>query len=106
MAAHAQQKAVLQYFAGNQALFDAFWASCMAQLPVDLVKGDTACAAADWTSLRRTAHDLKSVLLMLGYPQLSDAALQCEEFSHQGQADKAVGSWRHLHTGIMANFHW
>ena len=86
-------------------LFDAFFATCIVQLPIDLAQGDAACLAADWPALRRTAHNLKSVLLMLGYPQLSEDAFQCEAFSHQGQVELATSSWCHLHTGVLANFH-
>ncbi len=99
-----QQHALLRYFGGDQGLFIAFGEACKAQFPQDLAQGQAACIAADWTALRLTAHNLKSVLLTLGYPALSQEAEKCEEFSQLQHADSAVMSWSRLNVGVAAAF--
>lgn len=61
-----RQRAIDAHFGGQAALFDEFLASCLAQLPADLEAGDRACAAHDASALRRVAHNLKSVLQLIG----------------------------------------
>lgn len=99
-----QQHALLRYFGGDEGLFTAFGEACIAQFPQDLAQGQAACTAADWPALRRTAHNLKSVLLTLGYPALSQEAEACEEFSQLQHADSATNSWARLHAGVAAAF--
>ena len=99
-----QQAAVAHYFGGDQALFDAFLRVCQAQFPADLAQGRAACQAADWQALRRTAHNLKSVLLTLGYEKLSQSAQQCEAFCQQGHPALTEACWAELEAGVLAEF--
>lgn len=100
----APKAAVDVYFGGDQALFDEFLQACTHQFPVDLAQGHAACQAADWAALRRTAHNLKSVLLTLGYEGLSVQAAQCETFSQQGHPALAEVAWGQLADGMRAAF--
>lgn len=99
-----QQHALQLFFGGDADLFHAFRQACAAQFPQDLAQGHAACAAADWPAVRRTAHNLKSVLLTLGYPALSREAEECEEFSRLAQAEAAVSSWARLSAGVAFAF--
>jgi HPt (histidine-containing phosphotransfer) domain-containing protein len=69
--AHPHQSAVDLYFGGDRDLFDVYLTACRHQFIADLQEGSQACSASDWARLRRTAHNLKSVLMTLGHPDLS-----------------------------------
>jgi HPt (histidine-containing phosphotransfer) domain-containing protein len=96
--------AVVTYFGGDQALFDEFLSACKAQFPNDLAMGTAASQAGNWPALRRNAHNLKSVLLTLGYSALSEQAAACEALSAQGNAALAQPSWSDLYAGMVAAF--
>ena len=96
----AQQAAVEVYFGGDRALFDEFRTMCLTQFPRDLAQGRSACRAQDWPLLRRTAHNLKSVLLTLGYKDLSLQAAQCETLSQQENSAAAEVSWGELQASL------
>lgn len=90
------------YFGGNQALFDAYFASCRQQFGVDLRAGDTACAAADLPALRRLAHSLKSVLTTLGYPDHGRLAAALEVAAAGGSVEDATPAWARLRAALAA----
>lgn len=98
----AQAAAVEQYFAGNQALYDAFRASCLQQFAADRVQGDAALAAADWQALRRVGHSLKTVLLTLGHDGPSELARQLEADAAHGRHDAARQRWLALAAALSA----
>jgi CheY-like chemotaxis protein/HPt (histidine-containing phosphotransfer) domain-containing protein len=95
-AAPADPTQVARYFAGNQALFDAYRQSCQRQFALDRHSGDAALAAADWPALRRLAHSLKSVLQTLGHDAASAQARQLEADAAQAQPDAARRGWTQL----------
>lgn len=101
---HAHQSAVDQYFGGDRDLFDIYLAACRHQFIADLQEGSLACSASDWARLRRTAHNLKSVLMTLGHPDLSAYAAQCEAASQSSACDAANASWRDLSRGLSHTF--
>lgn len=100
--AAAQAAAVQQYFAGNQALYDTFRASCLRQFAADRVQGDAALAAADWPALRRVGHSLKTVLLTLGHEAPSALARQLEADAAQDRHEAARQSWQALAAALAA----
>ena len=92
--------AVQEYFDGNQELFDAYRSACMEQFPHDMREGDDASTQADLQPLRRVAHSLKSVLLTLGYRELSAQARMLEETSHAGDRAQARAQWQALRNAL------
>jgi CheY-like chemotaxis protein len=93
--------ALHEYFEGNQELFDAYSSACMDQFPHDARDGDAASTAADLQALRRVAHSLNSVLLALGYAQLSAQARTLEDSSHSGMLELARGQWASLRAALL-----
>lgn len=92
--------AMREYFGGSQVLFDAYRLTCIGQFGHDVQAGDAALAAGDAHALRRLAHSLKSVLLMLGYPRLSALARQLEESSQAGLGGPALAQWGALRSAL------
>lgn len=89
-------QAVERYFAGNQALFDAYRDSCRQQFERDRRAGDAAVGGADWQALRRLAHSLKSVLQTLGHDEASATARRVEADAAAGLVDAARDGWVRL----------
>ena len=87
-----RQRAIDDHFGGQAALFDEFLASCLAQLPADIEAGDQACAAHDTGALRRVAHNLKSVLQLIGSTEGHAMARRLEHAAAEGQAFTAMMS--------------
>jgi HPt (histidine-containing phosphotransfer) domain-containing protein len=87
---------VTKYFGGDAKFFSEYQASCAEQFPIDLHAGQTASAAADTQTLMRTTHNLKSILLMLGFTSISEEAATCEQCSQGGQVQLAQESWDRL----------
>lgn len=69
ISATQREHAIEAHFGGRSSLFDEFFASCLEQLPGDMAAGDAACARHDAGALRRVAHNLKSVLQLMGSTQ-------------------------------------
>jgi CheY-like chemotaxis protein len=87
-----RQRAINDHFGGQAALFDEFLASCLAQLPADIEAGDQACATHDAGALRRVAHNLKSVLQLIGSTEGHAMARRLEHAAAEGQAFAAMTS--------------
>lgn len=87
-----RQRAIDDHFGGQAALFDEFLASCLAQLPADIDAGDQACATQDAGALRRVAHNLKSVLQLIGSTEGHAMARRLEHAAAEGQAFAAMTS--------------
>ncbi len=87
-----RQRAIDDHFGGQAALFDEFLASCLAQLPADIEAGDQACATHDTGALRRVAHNLKSVLQLIGSTEGHAMARRLEHAAAEGQAFAAMTS--------------
>lgn len=94
--ADSERAAIAQHFGGDEALFMAYRASCLAQFANDVRAGDAALAAKDAAALRRLAHSLKSVLATLG--QAASGAVARELEDSAARADWAVSTplWQEL----------
>lgn len=88
--------AIARHFGGEQALFIAFRASCLAQFAADLDAGDAAVAAGDAAALRRLAHSLKSVLATLGHPGPGATARTLEDAAAAADWASATPLWQQL----------
>jgi len=96
-----QDAAITEHFSGNAALYTAFRAASLAQFAADLAAGDLACGGQDGPALRRLAHNLKSVLGLLGQPAASALAGQLERLlearaAEPGLPDAAAALWQRL----------
>ena len=95
--------AIEHTFGGDAPLFKSYAASAVQQFPLDVAGGDRAVAAADRPLLRRTAHNLKSVLAMLGDPAWSAHARALEHAAEDAEADWAEleGMWAPLRDEVL-----
>ncbi len=98
----AQREAVSTFFQGDTALFQAFLASCLQHLPDDIQAGDKALAAKDWAGLRIQVHNLKSVLLTIGHPDLSQQARALEALCQGTDAQAIALGWGQLRHALKA----
>lgn len=96
----AERAALAQHFGGDEALFLAYRASCLAQFANDQRAGDAALAQGDAGALRRLAHSLKSVLATLGHVDAGAIARQLED--HAARADWAAATplWQALRAAL------
>ncbi|WP_199138485.1 response regulator [Delftia sp. ASV31] len=93
--------AVSSYFGGDAALFHSYRASCLAQLPDDVALGENLLAARDAAALRRLAHNLKSVLRLLGHEQASGLAQTLEQACLASDWAGATDAWRQLGAALL-----
>lgn len=70
---------VQQHFGGDRTLFDSFRSGCLSRFADDLAQGHAAHAAGDAAALRRVAHGLKAVLVLIGEPDLAAQARALED---------------------------
>jgi HPt (histidine-containing phosphotransfer) domain-containing protein len=96
--------AVETYFDGDRQFYENFRASCVLQFNDDLSQGDAACMVRDAAVLRRTAHSLKSVLLTLGYAELSALAHRVESAALGRPWEEALAAWLGLRQQIVRTF--
>ncbi|WP_428503005.1 response regulator [Roseateles sp.] len=107
-APQADQEAILRNFGGDAALYRGFRAASLEQFAQDLQEGERACTTRDTPALRRLAHSLKSVLLILGLDGSSDLANRLERLLEQalnaGSAwpAEADGLWQELSLQLRA----
>ena len=87
---------VAEFFGGNRPLYDAYRSACLLQLPADLADGDLAACTGDAQALRRVAHNLKSVLSMLGEAPAAQQARATEEAAAAGAAESMRHGWQQL----------
>ena len=92
----ADALAAAAHFGGDVALFRAFRDGCLAQFPLDRAAGDAACATGDGAALRRVAHNLKSVLRLLGLEPASRLAARLEQAAADADAVTAHALWASL----------
>ncbi len=93
---------VNKYFGGNQRLFMAYHQSCLDQFVEDLRMGDHAVQTQDNAGLHRIAHNLKSVLTLLGEEEGARLALRTETWAAQGAWALAASSWGPLRAQVHA----
>lgn len=101
MPADGGPAAVSSYFGGDAALFHSYRASCLAQLPDDVALGENLLAARDAAALRRLAHNLKSVLRLLGHEQASGLAQTLEQACMASDWAGATDAWRQLGAALL-----
>lgn len=104
-AAPVQDPAVA-FFGGDRALYAAYRQACLAQFAHDMAAGDAAMAAADGGAVQRVAHNLKSVLTMLGEADAARLARAAEELAAGGAAGAPLAeAWLRLRqqvAGVVA----
>jgi CheY-like chemotaxis protein/HPt (histidine-containing phosphotransfer) domain-containing protein len=101
ISATQRERAIEEHFGGRSSLFDEFFTSCVAVLPGDIQAGDVACASRDAGALRRVAHNLKSVLQLMGSTQGHVMARQLEQAVAADEAFPALASrWGCLHAHV------
>ncbi|PND39399.1 hypothetical protein C1O66_18920 [Paucibacter aquatile] len=71
-------EAIQRNFGGDMTLYRGFRAASLQQFAMDRAEGERACAARELATVRRLAHSLKSVLLILGLEASSDLAGRLE----------------------------
>jgi DNA-binding response OmpR family regulator len=91
--AGAEQAVISQYFAGQTALFAAYRADCLLQFAHDLQTGDRALAARDAPAVQRLAHNLKSVLRMLGREAAAAQAQALEAAAARADWGEMAPGW-------------
>src|SRR3989344_4666449 len=64
-------------------------------------QADPAVAAQDAQALRRVAHNLKSVLTMLGEAPAAQCARSTEEWAAGGHSDLMQQGWRQLRQQVL-----
>lgn len=92
---------VTEFFAGNHAFYRTYRAACLAQFAQDVRAGDSAVQAGDVQALRRVAHNLKSVLTMLGEASAAQSARSTEECAAQGALESMQQGWRQLREQVQ-----
>lgn len=103
LGATQRERAIADHFGGRASLFDEFFASCVAQLPLDVEAGDRACVAGDAAALRRVAHNLKAVLLLIGDTEAHVLARRLEQAAAAHQAQATLDAdWRRLRSRVDA----
>lgn len=90
---------VAEFFGGNRALFEAYRQACLARFPQDVIEGDLA--VQDARALRRVAHNLKSVLMMLGEAQAAQCARSTEEWAAGGDLESMQLEWQQLRQHVL-----
>jgi HPt (histidine-containing phosphotransfer) domain-containing protein len=93
--------AIATSFDGDAMLYHLFAADCKAQFLQDLAAGESAFAAGELAALGRLVHDLRSVLRLLGQPDLSQLASQVEQHAKAGgDRQLLAASWRALSVAL------
>ncbi len=92
---------VAEFFGGNRALFDAYRQACLARFPQDVIEGDLALQAQDAPALQRVAHNLKSVLTMLGEVQAAQCARSTEDWAAAGDSEPMHQGWQQLRQQVL-----
>jgi DNA-binding response OmpR family regulator len=98
----ARRDAMASHFGGDALLFDAFEASCRLALRTDLRDVRAALPQRDLPAVRRVMHSLKSVLLMLGLPDLAGGARCLEQSALAGDLPACIAAWAELESGLQA----
>lgn len=100
------QDPVSEFFCGNRELFESYRRACLAQFPQDLLEGDVADRAQDAAALRIVAHNLKSVLTMLGEAGAAQWARDTEERAASQQIEPMHAAWLLVRSHIETLIAW
>lgn len=95
------QHALMRHFAGDLALFLEFRDSCLAQFPHDWQACDKALATGDASRLHHLNHSLKTVLPMIGEPDLAALAAALDEASREADWPRITQLWPLLREGLQ-----
>lgn len=96
----AEAAAVREYFEGRHELFAQVKTLAAQRIARDLADGEHAVATADGAGLRRIAHNLKSVLRMLGRPGAAELAYALEVAAQGGRDDAWPTLWQALRASL------
>lgn len=88
-------------FEGRESLLQSFTASCRQQFPLDAQAGDEALARDDMQALRRIAHNLKSVLRLVGATELADMAQSLDTQLSRQDLTGVAGRWQGLRDALL-----
>ncbi|HEX5806456.1 MAG TPA: response regulator [Macromonas sp.] len=99
-----ERLAIETHFDGDAAFYTSFKASCCAQFKNDVQMGDAACVSVDAQGLRRVAHNLKSILLTLGYADHSLCARALEQLAQKEHWSAALEGWQDLKQRLTLSF--
>lgn len=89
------------FFGDRQALFVAYQRTCLEQFAYDVIEGNRAAHSGDWAALQRLAHNLKSVLVLLGHPTEAKLARTLETQAHVGAHTAAQATWHLLQAQLQ-----
>jgi DNA-binding response OmpR family regulator len=97
-----REAAIQEHFAGQSALFHAFLETALAQFPRDIASVDAAFEREDLAALRREAHNLKSVLRLIGEEAMSVQAEHVEQAAASASAEAGAlrMAWVPLRAGL------
>ena len=94
--------AIARNFGGDEVLYRAFLDVCVEQFPSDMADAEKSLAQRDATTLRRVAHNLKSVLFTLGRESASEKARALEVAAMAGDWDAAAACWPSVRQALGA----
>lgn len=91
------------FFADKPALFATYRQSCLTQFVQDLAQGERAAAQGDVATLGRIAHNLKSVLTLLGHNDIAQQAQCTEALAQRAQPSDpdTLSAWKALHGQVQ-----
>ena len=87
---------------GDRALLTAFRAACLTQFALDVREGDAHLVSRDARGLRRLAHNLRSVLAVLGEPVASACASRLEDMLLGNDWPASEATWTVMRTHLLA----
>lgn len=94
-------RAIPAFFADKPALFATYRQSCLIQFVQDLAQGEHATAQGDVATLGRIAHNLKSVLTLLGHDDIAQQAQYTEALAHSAAPSDTLSAWKVLHAQVQ-----
>lgn len=88
-------------FEGSEPMLQSFTALCRQQFPLDAQAGDQALARQDMAALRRTAHNLKSVLRLIGAHPLAELAQSLDAQLSRHDLTEVARRWQGLRDALL-----
>ncbi len=88
-------------FEGSEPMLQSFTALCRQQFPLDAQAGDQALARQDMAALRRTAHNLKSVLRLIGAHPLAELAQSLDAQLSRNDLTEVARRWQGLRDALL-----
>ncbi len=88
-------------FEGSEPMLQSFTALCRQQFPLDAQAGDQALARQDMAALRRTVHNLKSVLRLIGAHPLAELAQSLDAQLSRHDLTEVARRWQGLRDALL-----